>query len=115
MTQFKNQKFKVPNSTVGKLLQKELFEQGYTWSMNPTEVRDDHIVYFYTKENGRITFGETQAYFDESRFTEMLVVTESRLAIAELKERREKVIVFGKTYYKDDVDAALALLPKAVV
>lgn len=107
---FKNQKFKVPNNTVGQLLQKELIAQGYRWSDNSEVVRLENIVYYYTNMIGRITYGSTQSYFDESNFEEMIVVTENRLAIAELKTRREKVIVFGKTYFKDDVDAALSRL-----
>lgn len=110
MPQFKTQKFKVPNNTVGVLLQEELIKKGYRWGVDGVRVRTDNITFYYTEDNGRITFGSTQDYFNAHRGEEMLVVTESRLVVAELKPRRDKVIVFGRTYYKDDVDRALARL-----
>lgn len=115
MTQFKNQKIKVPNDTIGQLLQEELIKQGYKWSHNSTEIRRERIAFYYTATNGRLTFGTTQEYFNSSDHEEVIVVTESRLAIAELKPRREKVIVFGGTYFKDDVDRALSRLERAPV
>jgi hypothetical protein len=111
MPQFKNQKFKVPNATVGRLLQEKLIAEGYRWELNGDKVREDITApYFYTYSYGKITYGSLESFFSKHENEEMLVVTESRLAIAELKPRRDKVIVFGRTYYKDDVDRALAHL-----
>lgn len=115
MPEFKAMKFKVPNNTVGQALQKELFTMGYKWKRENLRVRTEDITFYYTTQNGEIQYGSTQEYFDRQYAEERIVVTESRLVVAELVPRREKVVVFGKTYYKDDVDAVLANLPRATL
>lgn len=115
MPQFKNQKFKVPNNTVGKLLQQELMGLGYRWESDGRRIREENITYYYTTEHGHIQYGSTQGYFDRQPHKEVIVVTESRLVIAELKPVRDKIILLGKTYYKDDVEAALSKLERATV
>lgn len=111
----KNQKFKVANATISRLLQEELFKQGYEWGINGTNVVHELKPFIYTYNNGLITHGVTPSHFDESTNVEVRVVTENKLVIAELQTLRPKTIIFGKTYYKDDVDAALAKLEVARV
>lgn len=115
MSQLKNQKFKVANATIGRLLQEELLKQGYKWPISGAKVTHEQKPYLYTYDDGKIAYGDDPQHYNEHENTEVRVVTENRLVIAELQVVRPKVVVFGKTYYKDDVDAALALLPKAVV
>jgi hypothetical protein len=111
----KNQKFKVANATISRLLQEELFKQGYGWGINGTNIVHELKPFIYTYDTGLITHGITPSHFDESTNAEVRIITENKLVIAELQPVREKVIVFGKTYYKDDVDAALAKLEVARV
>ena len=115
MAKFKNQKFKVANDTLCRVLQEELIRQGYTWAGDEAVVKNEHARYVYTSAAGRITYGALEDYYNGCDKPEMVFVTESRLVVAEIKPKREKVIVFGKTYYKDDVDAALAGLDRATV
>lgn len=107
---FQDQKFKVPSNAVGVALQEKLIKQGYRWAIDGTAIRRDDISFYYTETNGRISFGSTQSYFNSHRGEEMIIVTESQLVVAELKPRRDKVVIFGRTYYKDDVDSALSKL-----
>jgi hypothetical protein len=111
----KNQKFKVANATVSRLLQEELFKQGYAWGINGNNIANENHPYIYTYEDGLITHGDTPYHFDEHKNEEVRVITENKLVIAELQALRPKVIVFGKTYYKDDFDAAVAQLEVARV
>lgn len=111
----KNQKFKVANGTISALLQEELFKQGYEWPSHGKNVANTDKSYLYTYADGEIRYGDMHSHFNEHTNTEYRVVTESKLTIAELQPVREKVIVFGKTYFKDDVDAALAKLEIAFV
>lgn len=116
MSNFQNQKFKVPNATVGRLLQEKLLAEGYRWEGGGDTVREDLTnPYFYTYTYGKITYGTLESFFEKHANPEMIVVTESRLAIADIMPRRERVIVFGKTYYRDEVDAALAKLQRVNV
>lgn len=113
---FKNQKFRVANGVISKLLQEELFKQGYKWGLCGQNVSHTHKPYLYTYESGAINFGDTLSHFLEHESEEIRVVTENRLVIAELKPvERPKVVVFGHTYYKDEVVAALAKLGRAIV
>jgi hypothetical protein len=112
---FKNQKFKVANATISRLLQEELFKQGYAWSINGQNVAHDHKPYIYAYDDGRINFGDDSDHYDEHLNEETRIITENKLVIAELQPIRPKTIIFGKTYYKDDVDAALAKLEVARV
>lgn len=115
MPQFKNQKFKVTNATIGRLLQEKLLAEGYHWEGGSSEVKDNGAVYFYTYSSGKLTFGTLESFFNQHKNEEVRVITENRLVIAELQPKRDKVIVFGKTYYKDDVEAALSQLQIATV
>lgn len=115
MTQFKNQKFKVANATISRLLQEELFKQGYKWGINGQNIAHDHKPYLYTYESGTINYGDTVSHYLEHANEETRIITENKLVIAELQPIRPKTIIFGKTYYKDDVDAALAKLEVARV
>lgn len=111
---FLNQKFRVVNATISGLLQEELFKQGYKWAINGKNVTHATKPYIYTYEDSRLAFGDEDDHFNEHDNVEVIVITQLKLVIAELKPvERTKVIVFGKTYYKDDVDAALAKLEGA--
>lgn len=111
----KNQKFKVVNATISRLLQEELFKQGYEWGINGTNVANEVRPYIYTYDSGLITYGDSSQHFEEQSNEEVRIITENKLVIAELQPIRPKTIIFGKTYYKDDVDAALAKLEVARV
>lgn len=115
MPEFKNQKIRVPSEAISKLVQEALFVQGYSWSISGQKPANLKCAYLYTYEDGNITNGVTEDHFREHKNQEVRAMTESRLVLVELTPVRTKVIMLGGTYYKDDVEAALALLPKATV
>jgi hypothetical protein len=115
MTQLKNQKFKVANATISRLLQEELLKQGYKWPISGAKVTHEQKPYLYTYDNGILAHGVDPQHYNEHENEETRIITENKLVIAELQTVRPKTIIFGKTYYKDDVDAALAKLEVARV
>lgn len=120
MSQFKAMKFKVANATISKALQDDLFEKGYHWAgavKTSKEYEFTDMPHIFTDGTGCIMYGSGDTdYFERSKeYEEMVVVTKSKIVVSELVPKREKVVVFGKTYYKDDVDSALAKLARATV
>jgi hypothetical protein len=107
---FKNQKFKVANATISRLLQEELLKQGYKWPISGAVVKYEQKPYLYVYDCGKFAYGDDLQHYNEHNNEEVRVITENKLVIAELQPVRDKVIVFGRTYYKDDVDRALAQL-----
>ncbi len=113
-------KFKCASPDHSRLIQEWLFAQGYTWG-GPTgqkvEYTDARYLFAYNTDGKLLTHDSSEHTFITKPFVEQIVTTATRtiLVVQSVEPRREKVVVFGKTYYKDDVDAALAALPKATV
>jgi hypothetical protein len=108
-------KIKVPSEGISRAVQEELFKQGYSWPTSgktPSHLDEE---YLFAYPSGAITHSSDSDTFRRNGGVEVIAVTESRLAVVEFKPVRDKVVVFGKTYYKDDVDAALAKLEVARV
>jgi hypothetical protein len=106
-------KVKVASPAISRAVQEELFKRGYKWTMNGDNVCHTDELYIFGYSNGTLTYGSDDYSFRGNGGTEMIATTESRLVVVGLVPVRDKVVVFGKTYYKDDVDAALAKLERA--
>lgn len=120
MPEFKNQKFKVASPAHSRAIQYELFKQGYKWTGHNGSVYEyEDKTALFTDDDGYILYGNSEdSFFETSKqYKEVTVVTKTvtKLVVTEFQPKREKVIVFGRTYYKDDVDAALAKLEVARV
>lgn len=108
-----NQKIRVASEEISVAIQEHLFEQGYRWSSSGTKTAHTGSPYLYAKENGSITYGYDHDLFEEREFTETIYTTQSKLVVVSTTAVRPKVVLFGKTYFKDELDAALSKLQEA--
>lgn len=110
-------KFKCASTDHSRLIQEWLFEQGYTWGgpQGRTVQNADQRYLFAYQSNKVLTHDSSDSVFDRKPFVEQHVTTTTKLVIHAVVPKREKVVVFGKTYFRDDVNAALAKLEVATV
>lgn len=108
-----NQKIRVASSQISTAIQKDLFEQGYQWRSIGKNVQHTGAKFLYAREDGNLSYGTDERIFSEKESTEMMYTTETKLVVTSKDPVRAKVVLFGKTYFKDELDAALAGLQVA--
>lgn len=108
-----NQKIRIATPAISRAIQEDLFKQGYTWRLAGNTPAHVHADFLYASEDGFLTFGEDDTNFDNKSYPEMIYTTESKLSVVSKKPTRTKIVLFGKTYFKDELDAALATLRTA--
>jgi hypothetical protein len=110
-------KFKCASAEHSRVIQEWLFSQGYSWCGSNSVQNTEQRYLFAYEDDKHITHDNFDQVFDRKPFVEQVVTTTTKtvLVIQSVTPKRDKVVVFGKTYYKDDVDAALAKLEVARV
>lgn len=110
-------KFKCASAEHSRVIQEWLFSQGYSWCGSKNVQNTEQRYLFAYDDDKHITHDNFDQVFDSKPFVEQVVTTTTKtvLVIQSVEPKREKVVVFGKTYYKADVDAALAKLEVARV
>jgi len=110
-------KFKCASAEHSRVIQEWLFSQGYSWTGSKAVQNTEQRYLFAYHDDKYITHDSSEHVFDRKPFVEQVVTTTTKtvLVVQSVVPKREKVVVFGKTYYKDDVEAALAHLPRAVL
>jgi hypothetical protein len=110
-------KFKCASAEHSRVIQEWLFSQGYSWCGSKSVQNTEQRYLFAYEDDKHITHDNFDQVFDRKPFVEQVVTTTTKtvLVIQSVTPKRDKVVVFGKTYYKDDVDAALAKLEVARV
>ena len=88
-------------------VQKQLFAAGYTWmsgeNVNPL-LTDGYIgVYIQTERGDRIFKGSSM-----EPYKTQLIVKKKEVMAYVLEESRPMTVLFGKTYYTDELEARLA-------
>lgn len=107
---YESMRFRVASEMHSAAIQRHLFELGYAWRSTGKVPKHLSSSFLYAHSDGSLTHGMDSNNFRGKPFQEMRATTVSRLEVERLDPVREKVIVFGKTYYKDDLDEALAKL-----
>lgn len=105
-----NQKIRVASAKINEAVQKDLFQQGYEWRSVGKNTQHTHGAFLYAHEDGHMSYGSDADHFAEHDFPEVVYTTENKLVVVKKEPVRAKVDLFGKTYFKDEVDAALATL-----
>lgn len=113
-------KFRVASEEHSRLIQEWLFDQGYSWGGSDGKqprYTEQKFLFAYNNSSKLLTHDNNVNIFNSKPFIEQLVTTTTKttLVIRSVTPKREKVIVFGRTYYKDDVDVALSKLEVATV
>ena len=122
-------KIEVSNPIESKAVQEELFKNGCCW-LNYSgceQVRDTTeqycgMRYLYVESNGKMLYGSSKEYFNQSEFTEIkfdmrnFEVTElvptivTKTSVHTFYKEKETVEFGGKKYIKEDLEKALSLL-----
>lgn len=122
-------KIEVSNPIESKAVQEELFKNGCCWLnySGDEQVRDTTaqycgMRYLYVESNGKMLYGSSKEYFNQSEFTEIkfdmrnFEVTElvptivTKTSVSTFYKEKETVEFGGKKYIKEDLEKALSLL-----
>ena len=107
-TAFRNIKIRANTREESLAVQELLFANGVTWSSGVTNpVTFDREVVLFVSPTGKMTHSSTMTPGRDCNINcvEMEVKFETKL-VAAIKER-SKTVLFGKTYYTDDLNARL--------
>lgn len=110
-------KVRLSNPEHSKAVQEFLFANGCRWNYNGHEVKHTDKTFLFTDERGNIGWDNSEAFFNRSQdYKEMVFKAETKVVVTggELKER-PKTVLFGKTYFTDELNARLAGLEVAHV
>lgn len=88
-------------------LQRNLFELGYSWPDDGQTIKSGHVGGIFTYQDGTMTYSTSEHTFCCHTNPEYEIEVK-----IELKEARDKVIIFGNEYYREDVEKVLDTIPK---
>lgn len=106
-------RIRVGNSVNSRAIQEFLFENGCSWSSNRKKVIYEDKPFLYVDEDGNITFSTGEDFYAESKvadYREMKFNFESITTVNAVPRIQETVVLFGKTYDKDELKDALTKL-----
>lgn len=114
----RNVKFQV-DKTTNKQVQDILFAAGCQWCGAGSKGQEYHHTeaeFLYVDRDGWITYsrlsGSGRAFFNTmTEYRELKVDTKVEVILSEIE--RPKTILFGRTYYTDELEAALKTLSQA--
>lgn len=110
MSQFHKIKIKVGSSEQSVAIQEFLFTQGCRWNLNGQTVQRITAKYLFVESGGSIGWDDSDSFFNDRTpdYTEVIFVTGQKLVVlAHAPKERPKTVLFGKTYYTDDLNARL--------
>lgn len=115
--EFRNIKIKLSSAAQSTAVQEFLFTQGCRWNFDGRTVKNADAKYLFVEASGSIGWDNSDSFFARSeKYKEMIFHTTIKPVVTghKLKER-QKTVLFGKTYFTDELEARLADLPVAAV
>lgn len=104
---YRNIKLRVNNLEESEAVQKMLFDDGCIWSGGSTRIEFLPNRVFFISPDGTMTHsGSMTPARDSNRNCVEVEVDFERVLVAKIKER-SKTVLFGKTYYTDELNARL--------
>lgn len=113
---YRSIKIRTPDPKTCAAVQKFLFQQGCSWGRTSVEVTNLHAQFLFVDSRGTIEYGSTESFFlnRTPEYEEVIFETESVLTVKNFQlKNRPKTVLFGKTYYTDELNARLAGLETA--
>lgn len=108
-TEFRKVKIKIETPQQSIAVQEFLFTQGCRWNRSVT-VGNTGAKYLFVEESGSIGWDNSDDFFEARtpQFKEMEFTFENKIVVKSHKlKEREKTVLFGKTYYTDELNARL--------
>jgi len=115
--EFRSIKIKLQNAAQSQAVQEFLFTQGCRWKYDGKKAKQLDAKYLFVEPSGAIGWDNSDSFFERSTsYKEMSFTFVNTLTVVghKLKER-PKTVLFGKTYFTDELEARLADLPVAAV
>lgn len=112
-----NIKVAVQNPAHSKAIQEYLFANGCRWNWQGNAVKHETASFLFVDERGNIGWDNNLPFFNRTTdYKEVVfnVVNKPTVVSVEPKER-PKTVLFGKTYFTDELEARLAGLEVARV
>lgn len=116
--EFRSIKIRIANSAQSTAVQEFLFTKGCRWNFDGHTVKQTGAKYLFVEESGAIGWDNSDSFFEERtpRYKEMTFTFENKVVVKSNKlKERPKTVLFGKTYFTDELEARLADLPVASV
>lgn len=113
--EFRNIKIRVGTEVQSAAIQEFLFTQGCRWNYDGQKVKLTAAKYLFVEASGSIGWDSSDSFFERSAsYKEMSFTFENKVVVksSKLKER-PKTVLFGKTYFTDELEARLAGLEVA--
>lgn len=114
--EFRSIKIKLANPAHSAAVQEFLFTQGCRWNFDGPTVKKTEAKYLFVESSGAIGWDNSDSFFEDRtpQYKEMTFIFENKITVksSRLKER-PKTVLFGKTYFTDDLNARLAGLAVA--
>ena len=108
-TEFRKIKIKIETPAQSSAVQEFLFTQGCRWN-NGAIVMHIDAKYLFVEDSGSIGWDNSDGFFETRtpQFKEMKFTFENKVVVKSHKlKEREKTVLFGKTYYTDELNARL--------
>lgn len=116
--QYRSIKVRTPDSETNIAIQKFLFEKGCSWYGGEKTLQYTHGKFLFVNGNGTLLWGSDQEFFEDStqsgEYKEVVFTTETSMRVRDMAiKARPKTVLFGKTYFTDELEARLAGLEVA--
>lgn len=109
MTQeFRNIKIKTRNKEELVAVQKLLFSKGCTWISGGTEVQPSYGLCTFVSPQGKMTHSDDMIACSAQNMNCKEVFVDFEQTLTATLRERPKTVLFGKTYYTDELNARLA-------
>lgn len=108
-------KVAVQNAAHSKAIQEYLFANGCRWNYKGHEIKHEDKAFLFVDERGNIGWDNSVAFFNRTTdYKEVIFngINKPVVVSVEPKER-PKTVLFGKTYFTDELEARLAGLEVA--
>jgi hypothetical protein len=110
MSEFRQIKIKVSSEAQSVAIQEFLFTQGCRWNFDGQKVKHESAKYLFVEATGSIGWDNSDSFFQRSTdYKEVRFKTAQKIVVTghEVVVDRPKTVLFGKTYFTDELNARL--------
>jgi hypothetical protein len=110
MSEFRGIKIKTISEAQSTAIQEFLFTKGCRWNFDGQTIKHTMAKYLFVEATGAIGWDNSDSFFERSTsYKEMRFTTEMKAVVTghEVVVDRPKTVLFGKTYFTDELNARL--------
>lgn len=111
MSEFRKIRIKLISEEQSRAVQEFLFTQGCRWNFDGQTVKHESAKYLFVEASGSIGWDNSDSFFQRSasEYKEIRFKTGQKIVVTghEVVVDRPKTVLFGKTYFTDELNARL--------